>query len=1074
MKTHRMILLVALALAVTPEPGWTQVNATISGRVEDATGAAVGGATVTVKSLETGATRVVTTDETGNFRVLSLPVGLQEVRAEKAGFKSTVRTGINLAVGQEAVVNVRLDVGELTQEVSVSADVPLIDTTTASVSGLVGERQVKELPLNGRSFDYLIALNPGAINYTLKSPQTSTSNGNTFSVAGRRPLENMFLLNGIEYTGSSQLSVTPGGVSGDLLGIDAVREFNVLTGTYSAEYGKRAGAQVTIVTQSGTNQFHGSFFEFLRNSALDARNFFDPVSVAPFRRNQFGGAVGGPIKKDRLFFFGNYEGFRHRLGVSNVSVVPNQQARQGLLPNGAGVYTPVAGLNPAMLAYMPFWPQPNGSELLVNGLPTGTALSYNSPKQSINEDFGTVRGDYNMRERDSLSVAYTIDDGNNLTPLADPLFGSYTTLRAQVASVRETHVFSPRVLNTFSTGFSRSAFGFDSFPFATFSPSLSFVTGAGPGGIVIGGANTSTGAAAITSAGPNNAAGVRNRRNLFTYTDGLQISKGIHQINLGVWFQRLLDNENTASRRLGLATFTSLTTFLQGNVSNFQVVPNATELGWRSLFGAWYFEDSMKLRRNLTLRAGVRHEFSTGWNEVAGRASNYITDAQGVLLTEPRMASTTFTKNNAKRLFGPRVALAWDPFGKGKTAVRAGFGTYYTLIDNLAFLLNALPPHNGSVSFSGPLSSFVPIAKGVQPPPGSIFAPQGVEAAAKTPAVQEWNFAIEQQLSSNLAVRVAYVGSFGYHGLLSVDPNSIPAQICSNASGCTTGGAGAARGAVPQNAQYIPVGMRPNPNLSGGFFWFTEGNSSYNALQVEVNRRLSQGLQFRGNYTWSKNLDMNSGLTGAQANNQAQMVLDRNDLRRDWGPSALTPTSQSSISAHYELPFGDGKRWLANASGFGKIITGWQLNGITTLLSGFPFTPQAGSNRSGDGDTRNPDRPSVNPTFSGPVVLKRQTQWFDPNAFILPIAGTYGNLGRGTLRGPGLANVDLSLLKNTAISERFGLQFRAEFFNALNHTNLAAPNPIVFSGTGFSPSAGLITTTTTTSRQIQFGLKLIY
>ncbi len=1074
MKTHRMILLMALALAVTPELGWTQVNATISGRVEDATGAAVGGATVTVKSLETGATRVVTTDETGNFRVLSLPVGLQEVRAEKAGFKSTVRTGINLAVGQEAVVNVRLDVGELTQEVSVSADVPLIDTTTASVSGLVGERQVKELPLNGRSFDYLIALNPGAINYTLKSPQTSTSNGNTFSVAGRRPLENMFLLNGIEYTGSSQLSVTPGGVSGDLLGIDAVREFNVLTGTYSAEYGKRAGAQVTIVTQSGTNQFHGSFFEFLRNSALDARNFFDPVSVAPFRRNQFGGAVGGPIKKDRLFFFGNYEGFRHRLGVSNVSVVPNQQARQGLLPNGAGVYTPVAGLNPAMLAYMPFWPQPNGSELLVNGLPTGTALSYNSPKQSINEDFGTVRGDYNMRERDSLSVAYTIDDGNNLTPLADPLFGSYTTLRAQVASVRETHVFSPRVLNTFSTGFSRSAFGFDSFPFATFSPSLSFVTGAGPGGIVIGGANTSTGAAAITSAGPNNAAGVRNRRNLFTYTDGLQISKGIHQINLGVWFQRLLDNENTASRRLGLATFTSLTTFLQGNVSNFQVVPNATELGWRSLFGAWYFEDSMKLRRNLTLRAGVRHEFSTGWNEVAGRASNYITDAQGVLLTEPRMASTTFTKNNAKRLFGPRVALAWDPFGKGKTAVRAGFGTYYTLIDNLAFLLNALPPYNGSVSFSGPLSSFVPIAKGVQPPAGSIFAPQGVEAAAKTPAVQEWNFAIEQQLSSNLAVRVAYVGSFGYHGLLSVDPNSISAQICSNASGCTTGGAGAARGAVPQNAQYIPVGMRPNPNLSGGFFWFTEGNSSYNALQVEVNRRLSQGLQFRGNYTWSKNLDMNSGLTGAQANNQAQMVLDRNDLRRDWGPSALTPTSQSSISAHYELPFGDGKRWLANASGFGKIITGWQLNGITTLLSGFPFTPQAGSNRSGDGDTRNPDRPSVNPTFSGPVVLKRQTQWFDPNAFILPIAGTYGNLGRGTLRGPGLANVDLSLLKNTAISERFGLQFRAEFFNALNHTNLAAPNPIVFSGTGFSPSAGLITTTTTTSRQIQFGLKLIY
>ena len=1085
MSKHRVggmvVLAVVLALVVSSECALAQVTAAISGRVEDASGAAVGGANVTVKSLETGATRSVTTDETGNFSVLSLPVGSHEVRAERAGFKSAVRTGINLSVGQEAVVNLRLEVGNVTQEVTVSADAPLIDTTTASVSGLVNERQVKELPLNGRSFDNLITLNPGSINYSLKSPNTSTSNGNTFSVGGRRPLENMFLLNGIEYTGSSQLSVTPGGVSGDLLGIDAVREFNVMTGTYSAEYGKRAGAQVSIVTQAGTNQFHGSVFEFLRNSALDARNFFDQGDVAPFRRNQFGAAAGGPLKKDRLFLFGNYEGFRHRLGVSNVTVVPNQQARQGLLPNPTtGVYAPVTGLRPEMLGYMSFWPQPNGPELLVNGIPTGAALSYNSPKQSINEDFGTVRGDYNMRDQDSLSVAYTIDDGDNLTPLADPLFGSFTTLRAQVASIRHTHIFSPRVVNIASAGFSRSAFGLDSFAFSTFPASTDFVTGAGPGGIIIGGAATSTGAAAITSAGPNNAAGSRNRRNLFTYADGLQISRGTHQISLGVWFQRMQDNENIASRRLGQATFTSLTTFLQGTTSNFQVVPTATELGWRSLFGAWYAEDSIRLRRNLTVRAGIRHEFSTGWNEAYGRAANYVTDAQGLLVTDPLVGNSVYTKNNARRLFSPRVALAWDPFGKGKTAIRAGFGTYYTLIDNLAFLLNALPPYNGSAAYSGALSSFTPIAKGVLPPrscgpgipqPCTTFAPQGVEAAAKTPAVQDWNLTIEQEFSSNMALRVGYVGSFGYHGLLSVDPNTVPAQICSSAGGCTSGGQGAARGTVPQNAQYIPaVPTRPNPYLSAGFFWLTEGNSSYNALQVEVNRRLSKGLQLRANYTWAKSLDMNSGLTGAQANNQSQMILDRNDLRRDWGPSALTPTSQSSISAHYELPFGDSK-----GVGFAnRLINGWQVNGITTLLSGFPFTPTVGSNRSGDGNTRNPDRPSLNPSFSGPVLLRKQTQWYDPNAFLLPAVGTWGSLGRGTYRGPGLASVDLSLLKNTAISERVGLQFRAEFFNALNHTNLAAPNPIVFQGTAISPSAGLITATTTTARQIQLGMKLIF
>ena len=1084
---------VIVLLVVGAELVWAQVTATISGKVEDASGAAVGGAIVAVKNLETAAIRTVTTDEMGNYRLVSLPVGSQEVRAEKPGFRTTLRTGISLAVGQEAVVNLKLEVGELAQEVSVSAETPLVDTTTASVSGLVAEREIKDLPLNGRSFDNLIALNPGAINYTYKSPGTVTSQGNTFSVNGRRPLENIFLMNGIEYTGSSQLSITPGGVSGNLLGIEAVREFNVLTGTYSAEYGKRAGAQVTAVTQSGTNQFHGSAFEFLRNSELDARNFFDQGSIAPFRRNQFGASAGGPIKKDRVFLFGNYEGFRHRLGISNVSVVPDQDARQGRLPNPAtGVSATVANLRPEMLNYMQLWPQPNGREIMVpatspgTGLvPSGTAYSFNAPKQSINEDFGTAKGDYNPRDQDSLSISYTIDDGNNLTPLADPLFGNYITLRSHVAGIRETHIFSPRILNTFSVGFSRAGFALDSFAFATYPPSLSFVTGQGPGGIVIGGGTTTTGAAAITSPGPNNAAGARNARNLFTFTDGMQINKGLHQISVGAWFQKMQDNENTASRRFGVANFASLTTFLQGTTTTFQVVPNPTELAFRSWFGAWYAEDSMKLRHNLTFRAGVRQEFTNGWNEKFGRAANYVTDSNGVLLTNPQIGTSAFTKNNGKWLFSPRVAIAWDPFGKGKTAIRAGFGIYYTLIDNLAFLLNSLPPYNGSVTFSGALPSFLPITPGVQPPaacgpnlpsPCSTFAPQGIEARAKTPAVNEWNLTIEQQVGSNMAFRVGYIGSFEYHGMLSIDPNTIPAQICSNAGGCAVDNTGATR--VPQGAQYIPVlptppapasSARPNPYLGAGFFWFTSGNSSYNALQLELTRRLSRRLQFRGNYTWAKNLDMNSALTIAQAQNQPQMVLDRNDLHRDWGPSALTPRSQASISAHYELPFGSD-----TGRGSGRLIGGWQLNGITTLLSGFPFTPQIGANRSGDGNTRNPDRPDLNPAFTGPVLLRKQTQWFDPSAFSLPTVRTWGNLGRGTLRGPGLASVDLSVIKNTSLNERVRLQFRAEFFNALNHTNFGPPNPIVFSGTAVSPSAGLITTTATTSRQIQLGLKLIY
>jgi len=1068
------LFMVPLLFVASSNFAWAQVSASISGRIEDASGAAVPDATVTVRNVETASSRTVSSDESGRFRALSLSVGQYEVKAEKPGFKTAVRSGINLVVGQEAVVNLRVDVGEIMQQVTVTGEAPIVNTTTASVSGLVGEREVKDLPLNGRSFDTLITLNPGTVNYSaFKAGVTGPSSvGNYFSVAGRRPLDNLFLLNGIEYTAATNFGLTPGGVSQQLLGIDAVREFNTVTNTYSAQYGKRAGAQVSIVTQSGTNQFHGAAFEFLRNSALDARNFFDyPVGrrIPPFQRNQFGGSAGGPIQKDKVFAFGNYEGFRQRLGTSKVDIVPDEQARRGLLPDASGVYAPVPNLDPRMLPYMVLWPVPNGPNL--GG---GQALAFANPKQLIREEFGTVRLDYNASDQDTLSGTYTIDDGDIETPLENSLFVAAINQRLQVASVQETHIFSPQVLNTFRTGFSRAGYFFDSPPKVSLPESIDFFPGIGAGGIIVGG---------LTRGGTENTVDNHHHRNLFTYADDLQISKGTHQISLGAWFQRVQANADAANSKPGNATFVNLQTLLQGTMRLFTGVPDPSPMGWRTWLGAWYLEDSIQLPRHLTLRLGFRHEFTTGWNEVNGKATNYLFDEGGTLLTSPRIGNSAVTENRAKRLFSPRIGLAWDPFGNGKTAIRAGVGIYYTLNDNLGWSLNSSPPFNASVTFDNvSMPSVLPIPRGAQttpacgpgvPAPCIIYNPAGIQPNIETPTVNEWNFTVEQQLSQSMALYLGYVGSFGYHNLVQDGPNAIHPQICSNQGGCVTGGINPARGLVPQGAQYIPVETRPNPYLGSGQFFFSVGNSSYHALQMELKQRLSQGLQFRANYTWSKNLDTISGLAGSQGSNGPSVLLDVYDVRRDWGPSNHNIKQQGSFSASYELPIGRGKSWLGGVSGAAdKVASGWQMNAIVTLLGGLPFTPLVGATRSGSGSAG--DRPSVNPAFSGPVLLENIKRWFDPNAYILPIVGTYGDVGKGVLTGPGLAEVDFSVFKSIALAERINIQFRTEFFNLLNRANFGLPNSTVFSGNNYSSSAGIVTNTSTTSRQIQFGLKLAF
>ncbi|HVB85046.1 MAG TPA: carboxypeptidase regulatory-like domain-containing protein [Candidatus Dormibacteraeota bacterium] len=1087
----RTALILALFMAVGAcAPGaLAQVSASISGTVTDATGALVSAATVKVVDIDTGATRTTETDASGRYQVLSLPVGDYEVRVSKDGFSEDVRKGVRLVVAEDAWVNATLQLGHVSQQVTVNGDAPLVSVTTSDLSGLVGQQQITDLPLNGRSFDLLLALNPGIVNFTSeKTGGIGVSNstvGNNFSVSGNRPQQNLFLLNGIEFTGAAEVNMQPGGTSGELLGVDAVREFNVLRDNYGAEYGKRPGGQVLIVTQSGSNQLHGSVYEYLRNNAFDAPNYFDKSgSAPPFQRNQFGVALGGPIQKDRTFLFGNYEGFRQHLHQTGVDLVPDANARAGFLPCAlAPSYPCVGGLAdvgvaPGVAPLFSLWPTPGPTSPDLGGI----AEVFNSPLQTIRDDFGTTRLDHLFSDDDTLSAVYTIDDSNDVTPTSSNIYSTdLESLREQVFSLSETHVFSPGLLNTARFGYSRAGYYFTGEP-TPGTPAASvpgFVGGHPVGAVVVGGSAAANPSAQVGLAGSNIGSNLPMARNLFTYEDSVDWTKGRHQLSFGVWLQRLRSNEDVALSQFGQATFTGLQQMLQGTVGNFLYDPTPTEMNWRMWMGAWYVQDVIRVNSRLTLSLGFRDSFTNGWNEANGRAATFVFN-NGVIQTNPRISNSAFTVNNAKFLPAPRLGLAWRPLGTN-TVVRAGFGMYYDLQDALGYRMDQNAPFNPSYGLANLPVSDLPLP--VSPVPGNAkVLPAGVQPDMKTPTLLSYSLTVEQELSPNTAISVGYVGSHGYHEMLSLDDNEPTPVICP-ASPCPavypgTFPAPLAGSPVPAGSYYIPSGTPvANPALGAAWAWFSVGDSSYNALQLNVTHRFSGGLSLRGVYTWSKALDNGDSLNQTAAGNAPGLVSNPFNLRSDWGPATYDVRNAAVISGTYELPIGQGKPFLNGLGGIANgFVGGWTVNSIVMLQSGFPFTPQLSYNPSNNGDTKNPVRPFKNPNFSGPVILGNPSQWFNPAAFLAPPTGSgfYGNVGRDAYTGPGLATWDFSVLKNIPVNERFRLQFRAELFNMLNRANFSTPNLVVFTPSGLSPTAGKVTSTSTTSRQVQFALKLLW
>jgi len=1063
---HWLLTLFAFFLAIATQA--QVVNGNISGTVTDSTGAVIPNAHVHVHNDDTGAQRILTTDSAGTFTAPSISIGTYTVTVDAPSFNTYKRTGIVVTVGQSVTLNLPLAVSG-SESISVTDTPSTVNISTEQTSGLVDARQVKELPLNGRSYDQLITLNPGVVNYTnQRSGGTGTSNssvGSMFSVSGRRPQDNLFLLNGIEYTGASLINTTPGGTSGQLLGIDGIHEFNVVSDTYSASYGKRDGAQISIVTTNGTNQLHGSVYEFLRNSYFDARNYFDGTRVPEFQRNNYGASLGGPIRKDKLFLFANYEGYRQNLGESLVTLVPDATSRAHA----------VASVQPLLN----LWPIANGPEVLQNGVATGIAEYIGTAPQHIREDFGTTRLDYNIAPNDTFYAAYTVDDSYATSPSQNPYSYVNESLREQVLSAQEQHIFSPRLINVARVGYSRSTFYFYGYvPAEQQALAPSVRPGVPTYAIVISGSTASNGASSITGAGANVGSNNGITRNLFTFDDHAYYTIGKHTIQAGIWLQRLQSNDNLAQDQYGQASFASLTTFLTGAIKTFTYAPTTTELGWRTLFADAFLEDTWHITPRFEVRAGFRSESSTGWSESQNRASVY-TFNNGVISTNPTSGlSNALTDNRALFLPEPRVGFAWNVFGNNHTSLTGGAGFHHSLLDALDYRLDQAAPYNTVFSYSGAATTVATPTGGT-----ALVSPSTVATNISTPSLLSYNLKVEQQLAPGTSITIGYNGSHSYHQILNGDLNEPAYQVLAN-------------GAIFYPASGTPTvpaaPIKANPAVANTTSWWAGGSGNYNALVVDFRHDLSHGLQFRANYTWSKNLDDGSAWNTSVSSNTPAFVSVPSLPHLDYGSAATDIRHLASFNTTYDLPFGYGKQFFANTGHLtSHIISGWSVSTIANLSTGFPFSPQLGYNPTGSGDSRNPIRPDVNPAFHGSLynhgsTATKATQFFNPAAFIAPKAGFVGDAGRDNLFGPGYADWDFSLLKSTQITERARLQFRAEFFNILNHTNLSLPNEVVYSagptqGTLASQntaqalgSPGVITATANTSRQIQLGLKLLF
>jgi outer membrane receptor protein involved in Fe transport len=1056
---------VAIISLFTPRVSHSQIpTAKILGVVKDSSSAVVPDVALIVRNVDTGLSRTTTTSENGSFQFLALPVGAYEVRAEHPGFRSEVRSGITLTVSQEAVVNLSLQVGSVEETVSVTADAQLVNTTSGTLGGLVNEQKVVELPLNGRNFMDLTLLQPGIVHNPNQSGGAIANTGIFYSSNGAPVRSNSYLLDGAPMT--NQTGVNTASANGSSLGIGGVREYRVITNSFSAEYGMTMGSQVIMVSKGGTNQFHGELFGFLRNSALDARNYFDYPSVASkkdfrlpaFKRNQFGFSGGGPIRLDKTFFYAAYEGLRERLGITTIDTFMGASCHgtaNTTISNSACPQlgtTSSATISPVVAPLLALYPDPN--------LPNN---QFTFPfTQPTREDYGQIRMDQTFSANDSLFGRYTVDDVDQTNSTSHPDLTQLRTSRSQYATFSQNHIFTPTLLNTARFSFSRM--NPTTTPFNPFSgPQYTFVPGLTMGSIGITG---------LTGIGPGVPA--RQKQFILTWSDDLFYTRGQHSLKLGTLVNRYQTTNTTATGIFGSVNFTSLANFLSGVPNTYSAITPGSILTKNYHYATigFYAQDDVKLLPTLTLNLGLRYEFQRVPREADGLEAA-LRDAQ-------HDAATTVGpvfENMSLRNFSPRFGFAWDVFGNGATALRGGFAELFD-IGVFGQVLNigttGTPPFSSNSSVTNPTTFTLPL----------FFPPSAIGKTLRTqdyhmeqPHLLSYNLTLEHQLPASMAVRVAYAGSRGINILQTKEGNPTVPQGLPNGSTCIAASPAPAFSTTEPRC-WTGTDPRTNPNWAGIEFKTAGGSSWYNSLQFTLMKQLSHNLQFESSYTWGKLIDETQGQ--ATGDNTAASLFGADPSRRnvDRGLADFDLTQSWRFNAIYELASVPVEGILD------KVLNGWRLSGIVRLQDGLPFTPAIGSNRSRSGVNNGGagiDRPDLEPGRNGAnTILGAPERYFDPSAFTLQPAGFLGNAGRNILRGPGLANVDFSLVKNAAVprlGESGKFEFRVEFFNILNRANFADPNRTVFSGTAGSvpvATAGLITSTITASRQIQFAMKVLF